>query len=44
MIRFLKENWLWIVLPFVLVVGGILLFASMGGGDDGVSEFIYSIG
>jgi len=43
-IRFLKENWLWIVLPFVLVVGGILLFALAGGGDDGVSEFIYSIG
>jgi len=45
MMRFIKENWLWMVLPFILVLGGILLFAWLGGSsDDGVSEFIYSIG
>ncbi len=43
MLRFLKENWIWIVLPFVLVVGGIILFAVLGSGENPASEFIYSI-
>lgn len=43
MIRFLKENWIWIVLPFVLVIGGLLAVFLMSGGDDGVSEFIYTL-
>ena len=42
MIRFLKENWIWIVLPFVLVVGGLIAVMMMTQGDD-VSEFIYTL-
>lgn len=39
---FLKEYWLWIAIPFVLVVGGLaLLWFLMG--DGGSSPFVYSI-
>ena len=38
--KFLRENWLWIVLPLVLaltaLVGAILFFE-----DDAVSPFLY---
>jgi hypothetical protein len=39
---FLKEYWLWIAIPFVLVVGGLALLWLMMG-DGGSSPFSYSI-
>ena len=39
---FLKEYWLWIVVPFVLVIGGILLFVMMTDSDP-VSPFTYNV-
>ena len=33
--RFLRDNWLWIALPFVLVLGGMLVILLLGG-DEGV--------
>jgi hypothetical protein len=39
---FLKEYWLWIVVPFVLVLGGLVL-AFFLLGDDGASPFVYNI-
>ena len=39
---FLKEYWPWIVIPFVLVVGGLtLLYFLMD--DGGASPFVYNI-
>ena len=39
---FLKEYWLWIVVPFVLVIGAILLFLYSTSGDA-VSPFQYNV-
>lgn len=39
---FLKEYWLWIVVPFVVVVGGILVLFWMSGGDH-ASPFVYNV-
>ena len=40
--EFLKEYWLWIVIPFVLVVGGLAL-AWLMMGDEGATPFVYNI-
>lgn len=41
--KFLKENWLWILAPIVLVLGGlVVLMMSTGGGNDD-QPFIYNI-
>ncbi len=38
---FLAENWIWLLLPFVIVVGGILAVMFLGGSqDDGA--FVYN--
>lgn len=38
---FLAENWIWILLPFLIVVGGIAAVVLFGGSqDDGA--FIYN--
>lgn len=42
MLRFLKENWLWIVLPFLLVVAGLVAIAMMTEGDA-TDDFIYNL-
>ncbi|MEM7516180.1 MAG: hypothetical protein AAF368_04545 [Planctomycetota bacterium] len=42
MATFLKENWLWIVVPALLVFGGVLLLVQLGGDSTG-SEFIYDV-
>ena len=39
---FLKEYWLWIVVPFVLVIGGLFLFVTMMDSDP-VSPFQYNV-
>jgi len=39
---FLKEYWLWIVIPFVLVAGAVLVAVLMMS-DDGASPFVYNI-
>jgi hypothetical protein len=39
---FLKEYWAWIVVPFVLVVGALVL-AYFFLGDEGASPFVYDI-
>lgn len=39
---FLKEYWLWIVIPFALVVGGLAL-AWLMMSDDGATPFVYNI-
>ena len=39
---FIKEYWLWIVIPFVLVIGGLLLFVTLMDNDP-VSPFQYNV-
>ena len=39
---FLRENWLYIVLPIALVVIGLVALFLFGGGSD-ASPFIYNI-
>jgi len=41
MMAFLKENWIWILMP-VLMVGILLAIGSMLGGDD-TKPFSYAI-
>lgn len=38
---FLAENWIWILLPFVIVVGGILA-VMLGGGAESDGAFVYN--
>ena len=40
---FLKEYWLWIVIPFVLAIGGILALYFLMSGEEGASPFTYTI-
>ncbi len=40
--KFLKENWIWIVAPIVLVAV-LLVVVAMMGGDDEAAPFIYNI-
>ena len=39
---FLAEFWLWIAVPFVVVIGGLLLLYFLAGGDE-ASPFIYNL-
>jgi hypothetical protein len=38
---FLRENWIWIVAPIVIVLVLFAVLIALGGGDD--STFIYKI-
>jgi len=40
--NFLRENWIWIVAPVVLVLILVVVLMVWGGGDD-ASPFAYSI-
>jgi len=40
--KFLRENWIWILAPIVIVLGLFILILAMGSGDD-ASPFIYNI-
>ncbi len=39
--KFLKENWLWILAPIVIVVGGLAVLILSSSGDD--QSFVYNI-
>jgi hypothetical protein len=41
--RFLREYWLWIVVPMVLVLGAMAFLLLMTGRDDSLSPFDYPI-
>ena len=41
--RFLRENWLWIVLPFFVVLAGMAVLISMSDGGDAAPPFQYSV-
>ena len=43
MLRFLRENWLWIVLPFVVVLAGMALLLFMSNGEDSAAPFQYNV-
>ena len=40
--NFFKEFWLWILIPFVLVIGALLAFVAFSN-DDAVSPFVYNV-
>ncbi len=40
--KFLKENWIWIVAPIVLVAILLVVVAMLGSGDES-APFIYNI-
>ena len=42
MADFFKEYWLWIVLPFALVLGGLAVLYFMAN-DGGTNDFIYNV-
>jgi hypothetical protein len=43
MIKFIRENWVWIVAPIVVVAVLITVIAFFGGSDDSVSPFQYNV-
>lgn len=42
MLRFLRENWLWILMPVLLAIAVLAFVALFYEGDD-VAPFIYNI-
>lgn len=43
MMRFLRENWLWIVLPFVVVSAGMIILIWLSDGSDAAAPFQYNV-
>ena len=43
MLRFLRENWLWIALPFAAVLVGMSALILMSGEGEGSPQFIYNV-
>lgn len=41
---FLREYWLWIVVPFALVAAGLAVFFFFASQETGSSPFIYNVG
>ncbi len=41
--EFLREFWLWILIPVLIVAGGILLLVFLSGGSDATSPFVYNV-
>ena len=39
---FFKENWMWIVIPFAVVMGGLLALVAFGN-SDAISPFVYTL-
>jgi len=39
---FIKEYWLWILIPFVIVLGGIAILLYLAGAG-GNSDFVYNV-
>jgi hypothetical protein len=42
--RFLRENWIWIATPLVLVAIGLFVLLYVVGNEEGTSAFIYNLG
>lgn len=42
MLKFIRENWVWIVAPIV-VVAVLIAVLAIWGGDDSVSPFQYNV-
>ena len=43
MIEFFKENWLWILIPILLVLGVLIWFVLADGGQGDVGAFDYPV-
>ena len=43
MVEFIKEYWLWIAAPIVLVLAAVTVVIVMGGGDEEEAPFVYSV-
>ncbi len=43
MMQFLRENWLWFVLPFVVVLAGIAILLWMSTGEESAAQFQYNV-
>lgn len=41
--RFLRENWLWIVLPFVVVLAAMVILIYMAESGDSTAPFQYNV-
>lgn len=41
--EFLREYLLWILIPFVVVIGGLAAAMFLVGGSDGNGEFVYNV-
>ena len=41
--EFFQENLLWILVPFVVVVAGVLVLLFASGGEEGAQPFIYNV-
>ncbi len=41
--NFLREFWLWILIPVLIVAGGILLLIVWGNGSESSSPFVYNL-
>ena len=41
---FLREYWLWILVPFMVVAMGLAVFLFLASDSSGSSPFIYNVG
>ena len=41
--KFLKEYWLWIAVPMVIILGALVALLYVSGSDDSVSPFEYNV-
>jgi len=42
--RFLRENWIWIVAPLVIVALGLAALLLTRGAESGPGDFVYPLG
>jgi hypothetical protein len=43
MAEFIKEYWVWIAAPIVLVLAGVAVVILIGGGDEEEAPFVYTV-
>lgn len=41
--KFLKENWIWIAAPIVLVAAAVIVLVFVVGNEEGTAPFTYSL-
>ena len=41
--EFLQEYWPWILVPFVVVIGGLAAAMFLLGGGEGNGDFVYNV-